>query len=428
MKVRDTFSFSFGAIRLRKMRSGLTTLGIVIGIAAIVALMSFTQGFQIAISNQFAEGFATDTVTITTQQVFPGFGGTTNGEDITLYYNDTEGIENLELVDSTTSVVGKQVALTSPNMEITTSVTGVDFDVYSSMFPTQFETEIGEIPTTPGEDPVVVIGQYIYDPYDNDTKLAEIDDEIILSITIRNGTDFQVKNLTVTVVGVLGEIGTSMGGPSDTGIYIPIDLAIEYFQTTEVNAILVKLVDDSESTIETATSQIEELYNGDISVISSTAILDTVSAALGTVETLLLGIAGISLLVAGVGIMNIMIVSLMERTREIGILKAVGAKGRSILAIFLSEALIIGILGGIFGIITGGVIVSLLSSSLFGGLVPPMPGSNQAMSAFTSITPVITPELILMALLFGMIVSVVFGLYPAWRASKLRPVDALRHE
>ena len=130
-----------------------------------------------------------------------------------------------------------------------------------------------------------------------------------------------------------------------------------------------------------------------------------------------------------------MIVSLMERTREIGILKAVGAKGRSILAVFLSEAAIIGLLGGVFGIVVGYLIAIVLSGFLSGGggifgagggFGPG--GGGSIGSTFTSITPVITPDLIMMALFFGVVVSVVFGLYPAWRASKLKPVDALRHE
>jgi putative ABC transport system permease protein len=150
---------------------------------------------------------------------------------------------------------------------------------------------------------------------------------------------------------------------------------------------------------------------------------------LGTVETLLGGIAAISLLVAGVGIMNIMIVSLMERTREIGILKALGAKGRTVLGVFLSEALLIGILGGIIGIISGGLIANVFSGMMGGGFGVMSPGGNGGVgSMFGTITPVITPELMIMAMFYGVLVSVVFGLYPAWRASKLDPVDALRKD
>ena len=131
------------------------------------------------------------------------------------------------------------------------------------------------------------------------------------------------------------------------------------------------------------------------------------------------GIAAISLLVAGIGIMNIMIVSLIERTREIGILKALGMKSRTVLMIFLGESVIIGLMGAIIGIILGwalaNVTATVLSSGVFGS------------GSFT-ITPLLTPEVLIGALGFGVGVSVIFALYPAWRASKLKPVDALRYE
>ncbi|MGY5877242.1 MAG: ABC transporter permease [Candidatus Thorarchaeota archaeon] len=429
MKTRDVFSYSFSSIRLRKLRSGLTTLGIVIGIAAIVALLSFTQGFQVAITNQFSEGFATDTVTVSTQRFFMGPGGA-EPSNFQLYVNDTDSIETLDLVESTSPVLVKQVDMNTTNFEITSSLTGIDFDAYLSIYPTTFVATSGEIPTSP-DNQSVVIGQSIYDPYDNGTIFADVGDEILFSVTIREDSVYHVNNMSLTVVGILDEIGDSFSGPSDNGVYIPIDLATEFFETDEISSITVQLLDDSDTTIEAASIAIEELFDNEVSVTSATAMLETISSALGMVESLFLGIAGISLLVAGVGIMNIMIVSLMERTREIGILKALGAKGRAVLTVFLSEALIIGLLGGVIGIVTGGFIALLLSNMMSGGIGFGMgggPGGGDPMGSLASFSPVVTPELIILALFFGVVVSVVFGLYPAWRASKLRPVDALRHE
>ncbi len=428
MKARDVFSYSLGSIKLRKMRSGLTTLGIVIGIAAIIALMSFTQGFEVTITNQFSEGFATDTVTVSTQSFFfrPGEG---EPSDFELYVNDTDAIETLELVDSALAVVTKQVDLNSTDLELSMSVTGIDFDTYASIYNTVFVAESGVIPLSP-DNTVVVIGQSVHEPWDNGTIFVDVGGEITLSITISDNGSYREENVTLTVVGILEEIGMSFSGPSDTGIYIPIDLAVQFFETDKANSIVVELVDDSDATISAASAAIEDLFDDEVSVQTATAMLDTISSALGTVELLLGGIAGISLLVAGVGIMNIMIVSLMERTREIGILKAVGAKGRAILTVFLSEALIIGLLGGVIGIAAGYIIAIFLSGFLsgFAGFGPAGGGINLLGSAFSSITPVITLELVGMALFFGIVVSVVFALYPARRASKLKPVDALRHE
>jgi len=138
------------------------------------------------------------------------------------------------------------------------------------------------------------------------------------------------------------------------------------------------------------------------------------------------GIAAISLLVAGIGIMNIMIVSLMERTREIGILKALGMKSRTVLLVFLCESVIIGLMGAAIGIGSGWVLANVVAMVFHGGGV--FMGNQAAGTGGISITPVLTPTVFLGALVFGVGVSVIFALYPAWRASKLKPVEALRYE
>jgi len=176
-------------------------------------------------------------------------------------------------------------------------------------------------------------------------------------------------------------------------------------------------------------------------VTSSTAILNIVSSVFSTIELflagiaaismLVAGIAAISMLVAGIGIMNIMIVSMMERTREIGILKALGMKNRQVLLIFLSEAVIIGLLGAVIGVGAGWGIaqVTVRVFSTGGGFGGGMRQTNQAALANgITISPVLTPTVLFGAIAFGLIVSVLFGLYPAWRASKLKPVEALRYE
>ena len=150
-------------------------------------------------------------------------------------------------------------------------------------------------------------------------------------------------------------------------------------------------------------------------------MLGLLSSVFGTIQLFLGGIAAISLLVAGIGIMNIMIVSLIERTREIGILKALGMKSRTVLTIFLGESIIIGLMGAVIGIVSGWALSIVTSQVLGGGFV----GGG---SAAFRITPLLTPDVILGALMFGIGVSVVFALYPAWRASKLKPVEALRYE
>ena len=425
MKAKDTLGYSFSAIRLRKVRSGLTTLGIVIGIAAIVALLSFTQGFEVSITDQFQEGFSTDTLIVSAQNPMqvPGGGGV-EPSDFTLYTNDSESIETVDGVTFATPLVSSRATIESDLTSTTAEVTGVNYTEYATLYSTTFVAELGAIPEEPANDSVI-IGQSLYDPWNNGTYFVDIGDS--LTVTINAGLPTE-KNITVTVVGVLAEVGgSSFGvGPSDSGVYLTLDTAVDLFESDEVKSIVVQLVSDNEATIDAVTLDIEALFDDEATVTSMTSILDTMTTMLGTIELLLTGIAGISLLVAGIGIMNIMIVSLMERTREIGILKALGAKGRTVMGVFLTEALLIGIIGGVVGIAAGALLANLFSGIFSGGFS--MGGRTTSDLSFGTITPILTPELALWAMFFGVVVSVVFALYPAWRASKLDPVDALRKE
>ena len=424
MKAKDTLGYSFSAIRLRKLRSGLTTLGIVIGIAAIVALLSFTQGFEVSITDQFQEGFSTDTLIVSAQNPMQVPGGGGEPSDFTMYTNDSESIETVDGVTFATPLVSSRAIIESDLTNTAAEVTGVNYTEFAALYSTTFIAELGAIPENPANDSVI-IGQSLYDPWNNGTYFVDIGDS--LTVTINAGLPTE-KNVTVTVVGVLAEVGgSSFGvGPSDSGVYLTLDTAVDFFESDEVKSIVVQLVSDNEDTIDAVTLDIEALFDNEATVTSMTSILDTMTSMLGTIELLLTGIAGISLLVAGVGIMNIMIVSLMERTREIGILKALGAKGRTVMGIFLSEALLIGIIGGVVGIGAGALLANLFSGIFSGGFT--MGGRTTSDLSFGTITPILTPELALWAMFFGVIVSVVFALYPAWRASKLDPVDALRKE
>ncbi|MCK5301918.1 MAG: ABC transporter permease [Candidatus Thorarchaeota archaeon] len=424
MKSKDVFSFAFGAVRLRKMRAGLTILGIVIGIAAIVALTSITTGLQVTITSELGAGFSSDTVTVSTQS-FGMFGG--GSSDFTLLVNDTDTINEIDGVQTSAAIMSKSVMLDFGSTELPLSVTGVDYTAYASIY-SSFVAEEGSIPETPANDSVV-IGSRLTDPWDNGTVLAEVGDTILISWTHRVGLEMVEENYTAEVVAVLEEIGGFSMGPSDLGLYIPLSTAQSFFDTDEVNSIAVQLVSDDEEFVETVSQAIEDAFDGLVSVISPTALLAIMSSIFDIISLFLVGIAGISLLVAGIGIMNIMIVSLMERTREIGILKALGMKSRTVLGIFLTEALVVGLVGAVVGVVTGysmAVMFAAFSGSMFGG---GMLGGGQSLSTgMMTITPVLTTEIILGAMAFGVFVAVVFALYPAWRASKLNPVDALRHE
>jgi putative ABC transport system permease protein len=420
MKITDTFSYAFSAIKLRKLRAGLTALGVVIGVAAIVALLSITQGLQVAIATQLKKGFATDTLIVTARSE-SGFK---------LLVNDTKTIEEVggENVTVSLAVILRTGYIKSGGQTSRVTIVGVDYAKYAEIYSSTFTAEEGAIPQNP-ENSSVVVGKRVSDPWSNGTLFCKTGDNVEIIWTSR---PFKNETYMGNVVAVLKEIGGfSLGGPSDTSIYIPIKQAQTFFRTEECEMIVVKLRNDDRATIESAAKAVREAFGGQVTVTSSTAILNIISSVFSTIQLFLAGIAAISLLVAGIGIMNIMIVSVMERTREIGILKALGMKNRQVLLIFLSEAAIIGLLGAVIGVGAGWsiaqVTVRVFSTGVgFGG---GMRQTNQAALANRiTISPVLTPSMLFGAIAFGLIVSLLFGLYPAWRASKLKPVEALRYE
>ncbi len=429
MRARDVLSYSFSAIRLRKLRAGLTTLGVVIGIAAIVALLSISQGLQTTITAQLQRGFATDTLIVTAGGGggFGAGGGLGGGGDsgFKLLVSDTQTINGLPNVDSSVAVIQRVVNNVSVGgTNKTGTVTGVDFAGYLDIYGDTFKASNGTIPIHPANDSIVV-GKRTVDPRLNGTTIAGVNDPIGFTwINTR-------ANATITFSGhitaVLEEIGSfGLVGPSDSGIYIPITQAQILFDTNECDTIIVKLKSSDQAVIDNASSAIKNEFNGDVSVVSATAVLGIIQNVFSVIELFLGGIAAISLIVAGIGIMNIMIVSLMERTREIGILKALGTKSRTVLLIFLSEAVIIGAIGGAIGIALGWVLANVVAIVFRGGGA--FAGNQAAGNGGMSITPILTPTVFLGAMAFGIGVSVIFALYPAWRASKLKPVDALRYE
>jgi putative ABC transport system permease protein len=435
MKTYDIFGYSFSAIKLRKLRAALTTLGVVIGIAAIVALLSITQGLEATINTQLNQGLSGNTLIVTpgSSGILSGGspgggagqalgGGSSDNSGFKLYVNYTDQIDAISPnIQTSFAVISRSGYVQAPNGSLTRAVTiyGVDYNEYYHAYPT-FTAATGYIPTNPS-DYDSVVGTRVNDPRQNGTTYFTAGDDI--NIVWTNATYLPPLNETyvANVTGVLQKIGGfGLGGPSDTGVYIPLAQAENFFGTDQADMIIVKLTSSDPAVINATSQAITAYFSNQVSVISSTAVQNLLTSVFSTVSLFLVGIAAISLLVAGIGIMNIMIVSLIERTREIGILKALGMKSRTVLTIFLGESIIIGLLGAVIGIVTGWILASItarvLGSGIFGG------------GGGFKITPLLTPEVFAGALAFGVGVSVIFALYPAWRASKLKPVEALRYE
>ncbi|MCL2431822.1 MAG: ABC transporter permease [Nitrososphaerota archaeon] len=428
MKTRDIFGYAFSAIKLRKLRAALTTLGVIVGIAAIVALLSITQGLQATITGELNQGLAANILIVTPSSGSNdgGLGGFSQGSSSTgfsLYSNYTTEINALSPdIEMSIAVMSRSGRVQSGDFNRSATLYGVDFNDYATVYPT-FKAGIGSIPTNPLEIQVVV-GTRINQPTQNGTIFFNAGN--LINVSWINATTLPPveEKYTAVVAGVLDKVGGfGIGGPSDTGVYIPIEKAQSFFGTDQCDMIIVTLKNSDNATITNVSKAITEHFSNQVTVIAATTVLGLLSTVFSTLQLFLGGIAAISLLVAGIGIMNIMIVSLIERTREIGILKALGMKSRSVLAIFLGESVIIGLIGASVGIALGWGLAVIVAQVLGSGAFSVGGGGG----AF-NITPLLTPEVFVGALIFGVGVSVIFALYPAWRASKLKPVDALRYE
>ena len=438
MKTRDVFSYSFSAIKLRKLRAALTILGVVIGIAAIVALLSITQGVEATISTQLSQGLATDTLIVCTSTGgfggggggFGGGGGNGGGiggggvasSNFKLFLNYTKDINSTldpGIVTSFAVITQSGYLQVGSNIHQINSITGVDFAAFDEVYGSTFKAASGQISLTPTDNEMVV-GARVSDPRLNGTTFVTAGQDVNLIWTNVTQLTFTNETYEGQVSAVLQKIGGfSFVGPSDQGIYIPLSKAQSFFGTDQASIIIVQLKNSDKTTADQASKAITAYFKDQVTVISPNAVIDLLTNIVNILGLFVAGIAGISLLVAGIGIMNIMIVSLIERTREIGILKALGMKSRTVLSIFLTESLIIGLIGGILGIVAGwglARVVAVVVERMF-----------QVSSGLT-LNPVFSPQVLVGALAFGIGVSVIFALYPAWRASKLKPVDALRYE
>ena len=430
MKLSKILAIAWEGMSQRKFRTSLTTLGVVVGITAIISLASLGEGFRLEIRERMQTGFELENLT-----VIPGsfFAGLSKKGFID---KDVQNISNISGVKVATPLmqVGN-VTLYNKNETVRAFVaTAVNFTEFVKIFPDRFIFEDGKLPTEDRND-TIVIGYRVNHPTENETAPFAIANDTItltsrvLQINPPNPPFYKQENYTFTVAGTLQKRGTPGITNFDYWVFIPLETARKIYNTQESQLIFVKVYDHEES--ERIADEIEGLFPPfSVTILVPLTFIKQVDHILTVVQIFLMAIASISLLVAGIGIMNIMTVSVMERTREIGILKAIGAKSRTVLAIFLAEATLIGITDGLIGVFTGYGLSHILAYGL-SGLVQTQQqetGFQAPDAQRMSINPAFSPEWTIIAFVFAIIVCIIFGLYPARKAAKLNPVEALRYE
>lgn len=415
MKPFDIFRLSLSHVKKSKMRSWLTIIGIVIGVAAVVAIISIGQGMQESVQARLSS-LGANLITVTPGYSragggFEGFRGG-GGANINLTERDVNAIKQVPGVLYVDGVVSGSSDIRVGTEKTSVSVSGVDTSVWRSFVTTDLEA--GRY-LQPGDSNAVVIGNSLA----HGTFLQDL--TLNRPITI-GGKSFKIVGILVPSGGGFG------GGGIDNGVYMPVDYARQVITTNvsrnQFTSIMVKISDPSLS--EQITQDIinklmpERHVNPrtrDFTVTAFAAIQQQITSVVQTISLFLAAIAAVSLLVGAVGIANTMFMSVMERTRQIGLLKALGATDNEVMELFLIESGLFGFVGGVLGIIFG-ILVSVIIS--VAGLRAIGPGG--------AMNPVITPGLLVFALAFSVFVGVISGVVPARTAAKMNPVDALRFE
>jgi putative ABC transport system permease protein len=392
MSPLELVRLAFSRLRTSRVRAALTMLGVIIGVASVVALVGVGQGTTSGITSRLA-GLGTNLLTINPRSGSAG-----------LTLADVSAVAALPNIAAVAPELQRSGTVVSGRETTTTSVIGTNasyqqvraYEVWQGTFLTDVSVA--------DKLRVVVLGATVAD----DLKLGA--DAVGTAVTI-NGLPFRV-------IGILQPKGGTGAQDPDDQVMVPIGVVQKYFvgsgtiRTIGISVASVDAMTEAKTAITTALYKQHNLAStatADFTILDQAQLLATATSIAGTLALLLGGIASISLVVGGIGIMNIMLVSVRERTREIGIRKAVGARGRDILAQFLIEALTLSLLGGLIGVVLG-----LGISALIGQIA----GWGFAFS----------PTIVAVALLFSLAVGIVFGVWPARQAARLDPISALRWE
>jgi len=407
----DNIKIAFKNIKERKSRVFLTLLGIAIGIMAIVALMSIGEGMQKAVVGELSS--LSDTIIVTTGSVSVNpMGGGFTESNVDRYFTerDLDDINRINGIKSSDPVTFS-TGIVEFNGEIqTASILGLDADRIADFFGIEFlGLESGEF-MSEGDQNRCIIGYSVAHEY--------------YGVEISVGNKILINNQNFVVSGIYKEQGAGMSIPTDDYIHITSRDFKKSTGQENITGVLIRVYDSYLSNVDAIADEIEFLINENhgsddfTNVITMSSILESIQQVIGIIQIVLIGIAAIALVVAAIGIMNTMLTSVMERTHEIGIMKAIGARNSDVLIIFIMEGILISIIGGAVGISLG-----ILGSEGFSSF-----SGSGIMGSYISITPVVTLASILISLFVAILVGALSSLYPAWKAAKMSPIEAVRYE
>jgi len=414
LNVPDLLGYSLGAMRERKLRAILTIAMVVIGAGLMTALNGLTTGMYQYIGDQFG------TLGANVVMVLPGMDSTTRITEQT-----ASVIRQINGVKISIPYVQKVATVQSAGTTASILVTGSDQRYLNEIFP-NLKVEEGTL-VSPQDSIGIVLGHSVAYPPDKARPFARLGSVVMVSFTtVKEKQQVTVKRSFV-VRGILAEMGTSgMFLPVDKMAFMSLPAATSFFDTAGDYS-GVNVITSGPEKAEQVAVEIRRLYGRSFEVYTSKTMIQLIQNILGAFSMFLGSVASVSLIVASVGIFAGLYTSVMERTREIGLLKAIGFKKRGILGVFLCEATLIGIIGGLLGDLLGvglGYGMAVIAGQVRGEFT----GELAEGSVIAYVPPAFTVENFLFIMAFSIAVSMLAGAYPAWRASRLDPVVALRKD